>query len=150
MGITLLGVPHLNKLLERRETFGVPPEQVFEFLLESGEFHDDRLDRLDTVLDERINGGKTVRLVVQALDRVTTTVESPRDIWWMVQGMISDEERPPSQQQIEQSLNLLEHPLVGVVKEIGGEYELVTSAENAIEALGAVEAIVEQSEGKPN
>lgn len=146
MGITLLDVPHLNKLLERRETFGVPPEVVFEYLLEPGAFYDDRLDQLDTVLDERVDAGETVRLVVEALDRVSATVESARDIWWMVQGMIDDDETPPTQRRVDQSLRLLEHPLVGVVEETDGEYELVTSAENALEALGAVESIIELSE----
>jgi hypothetical protein len=145
MGITLLDVPHLNKLLGRRETFGVPPEIVFEYVLEPGAFQDDRLDQLDTVLDERVDAEETVRLVVEALDRVSATVESARDIWWMVQGMIDDDESPPSQHRVDQSLRLLEHPLVGVVEETDGEYELATSAENALEALGAVESVIEQS-----
>jgi hypothetical protein len=45
--LTTIAVDDLVELLDRRDEYAVPPEEILALLTRSGAFQDDRLDLLD-------------------------------------------------------------------------------------------------------
>lgn len=129
-GIVLLATDHLQAVLERRETYGVQPEILAEYLTEPGAFQDDRLDQLDDVLRTRLAGTDDLLSVMEALQRAVPNEGTAENLRLILKGMYADEQ-VPDQQVIEQSLNMLAHPGIQLAEYSDGQYQPTTTTANA-------------------
>ena len=129
-GIVLLAADHLQALLERRETYGLPPEELLKYLTEPGAFQDDRLDQIDDELRTRFGGTEDLLAVMEALQRADPKEGTADRLRLILKGMY-DEEHVPEQHVIEQSLNLLAHPSIQLAEYKDGQYQPTTTKENA-------------------
>ena len=129
-GIVLLATDHLQELLERRETYGIPPEALSNHLTEPGAFQDDRLDQIDDGLRTRLGGTEDLLAVMEALQRADPEEGTANRLRLILKGMYN-EERVPEQHVIEQSLNLLAHPSIKLAEYQDGQYQPTTTKENA-------------------
>jgi len=129
-GIVLLATDHLQALLERREAYGIPPEDLSKHLIEPGAFQDDRLDQIDDELRIRLGGTEDLLAVVEALQRADPEEGTSDRLRLILKGMY-DEERVPEPHVIEQSLNLLAHPSIQLAEYTDGHYQPATTKENA-------------------
>lgn len=140
-GIVLLATDHLQALLERREAYGIPPEELSKYLTEPGAFQDDRLDQIDDDLRTRLGGTEDLLAVMEALQRADPEEGTADRLRLILKGMY-DEERVPDQHVIEQSLNLLAHPSIQLAEYKEGQYQPTTTKENAEVLLRRVENLI--------
>lgn len=143
--ITTLTAERLAELLEIRDRYGIPPEDVFGLLARSGAFQDDRLDQLMESVQERIDATETLLDVVEALEHAEGEVQTAGDLHWIIVGM-SNPESAPDEHVIEDALDYLSHPSLRIVEGGSDGYRLRTSYENAIDAFRAVPSLIEDSE----
>jgi hypothetical protein len=129
-GMLLLGARELRALLQRRGTYGMPPELLTEYLTEPGVFQDDRIDQLDEVLRGRVSGMSDLLAVVEALERASPSEGTAESLRLILKGKYQDEQ-VPSLEVIEQSLHLLAHPSVQLADYSDGQYQSTTTAANA-------------------
>ena len=143
--LTTIAVDDLVELLDRRDQYAIPPEEVLELLTRPGAFQDDRLDLLDESIQDRVNAGETLLAVIQALERADGPVETAADVRWIVVGMQNSDE-VPSERDVKSALQLLSHPSIGVVEQAEEGYRIVTSYENAVQLVRSVGEIVQPPE----
>ena len=62
--LTTIAVDALVELLDRRDEYAVPPEEILGLLTRSGAFQDDRLDLLDEYIQDRIDAGEILLAVI--------------------------------------------------------------------------------------
>ena len=129
-GIVLLATDHLQALLERREAYGIPPEELSTYLTEPGAFQDDRLDQIDDELRTRLSGTEDLLAVMEALQRADPEEGTADRLRLILKGMYN-EERVPERHVIEQSLNLLAHPSIQLAEYKESQYQPTTTKENA-------------------
>ncbi|ELZ52332.1 restriction endonuclease [Halorubrum distributum JCM 9100] len=115
--LTTIAVDDLVELLDRRDEYAVPPEEILALLTRSGAFQDDRLDLLDEYIQDRIDAGETLLAVIRALERADGAVETAEDIRWIVVGM-EDSNDIPTTEGVRSALQLLAHPSVGAVEQM--------------------------------
>ena len=144
-GITTLTAERLVDLLELREQYGIPPEDIFELLGQPGAFQDDRLDQLMETVQERIAATETLLDVIEALEHADSGVQTAADLHWIIVGL-SDPESAPDEQIIEGALDFLAHPSLRVVEAGDEGYRLRTSYENALDVLRAFPSLIDDSE----
>lgn len=138
--IVLLSTDHLQTLLEHREKYALIPEILVPHLTEPGAFQDDRVDQIEDSIRGRLNGARDLISVVEALQRADTEEGTATNLRLILKGMYPDDQ-VPSIQVIEQSLNLLAHPSIRIAEYDDGQYQPLTSAENArilLERLGKI------------
>ena len=140
--LTTIAVDDLLDLLERRDQYAVPPEEIMALLTRSGAFQDDRLDLLDEYLQERIDAGETLLAVIRALERADGPVETAEDVRWIVVGM-EDSDDIPSTGEIRSALQLLAHPSVGVVEQGQEGYRVTTDYENGVQLVRSLGDVVQ-------
>ena len=143
--LTTIAVDDLVELLERRDTYAIPPEETMELLTRSGAFQDDRIDLLDESIQERINAGETLLAVIRALERADGAVETAADVRWIVVGMESSDEIPTTAD-IKSALQLLAHPSIGVIEQDEEGYRVTTDYENGVELIRSISEIVQSVE----
>jgi len=148
--ITTLAVDDLVELLERRDAYALPPEQLLELLTRPGPFQDDRLDLLDESIEERLNSGKTILEVIRALERANEPVATAKELRWIIIGM-QDQTDAPSEETITRTLQLLGHSSIGAVEQVDGGYRPSTDYDNAIELVQSLGRVIEavQEEESP-
>lgn len=144
-GITTLTAERLVDLLELREQYGIPPEDILELLGQPGAFQDDRLDQLMETVQERIAATETLLDVIEALEHADSGVQTAADLHWIIVGL-SDPESAPGEQIIEDALDFLAHPSLRVVEAGDEGYRLRTSYENALDVLRAFPSLIDDSE----
>jgi len=143
--LTTIAVDDLVELLERRDTYAIPPEETMELLTRSGAFQDDRIDLLEESIQERINAGETLLAVIRALERADGAVETAADVRWIVVGMESSDEIPTTAD-IKSALQLLAHPSIGVIEQDEEGYRVTTDYENGVELIRSISEIVQSVE----
>lgn len=144
-GITTLTAERLVDLLEIREQYGVPPEDIFELLNQPGAFQDDRLDQLMEVVQGRIAATENLLDVIEALEHADGEVQTAGDLHWIIVGL-SDPESAPDERIIEDALDFLAHPSLGVVEAGDEGYRLRTSYENALDVFRSIPSLIDDSE----
>jgi hypothetical protein len=140
--LTTLAVDDLIELLDRRDRYAIPPEQVFELLASPGAFQDDRLDLLDEAVHDRIEAGSTILDVIRALERANGPVATAADLRWIVVGM-QDSSEIPSQQEITETLQLLSHSSIGAVEEVEEGYRTASNYENAVKLVQSLDRVIQ-------
>jgi hypothetical protein len=128
--IVLLATDHLQGLLERRQAYCLPPEELSQYLTEPGAFQDDRLDQIDDGLRVRLGGAEDLLAVIDALQRADPEEGTAERLRLILKGMY-DEDRVPEKHVIEQSLHLLAHPSMQLAECKDGQYQPTTTKENA-------------------
>lgn len=141
--ITTLTADRLVRLLELREEYGLPPEDLFELLTEPGAFQDDRIDELIERINSRTAGMESLLEVIEGLEHAKREVRDAGDLHWIIVGM-SDPESAPEENAIEHALDFLSHPSLQIIEQDGEGFHLRTSTENAVEILRAIPALVER------
>ena len=139
--LTTLAVDDLMELLDRRNRYGVPPEEILSLLTRSGAFQDDRLDLLDESIQDRIDAGETLLAVIRALERADGAVETAEDVRWIVVGM-EDSDDVPTTEEVRSALQLLAHPTVGVVEQDEEGYRATTDYENGVQLVRSLGEVV--------
>ena len=140
--LTTIAVDDLVELLDRREEYAVPPEEILALLTRSGAFQDDRLDLLDEYIQDRIDAGETLLAVIRALERADGAVETAEDVRWIVVGM-EDSNDIPTTEEVRSALQLLAHPSVGAVEQDEEGYRVTTGYENGIQLVRALADVVQ-------
>ncbi len=143
--ITTLTAERLAELLDLRERYGVPPEDVFGLLRQPGAFQDDRMDQLMESIQERRDATETLLDVVEALEHANGSVQTAGDLHWIIVGL-SDPDSAPGEAVIEEALDFLAHPSLRIVEGGNNGYRLRTSYENALEVFRTVPSLVEDGE----
>ncbi len=143
--LTTIAVDDLIELLDRREQYAIPPEQILELLTRPGAFQDDRLDLLDENIQNRIDAGETLLAVIRALEKADGPVETAADVRWIVVGMESSNEHP-TETDVKEALQLLSHPSIGVAVQGEDGYRVVTSYDNAVKLVQSLQKIVDLPE----
>jgi hypothetical protein len=143
--LTTLAVDDLIELLDRRDRYAIPPEQVFDLLARPGAFQDDRLDLLDETIEERIESSSTILDVIRALERADGPVATAADLRWIVVGM-QDPNEVPSQEEITETLELLSHSSIDVVEQVDEGYRTITNYENAVKLVRSLNSVVQTAE----
>ncbi|MFC7079472.1 hypothetical protein [Halorussus caseinilyticus] len=142
--LTTIAVDDLVKLLDRRDQYAVPPEEILALLTRTGAFQDDRLDILDESIQDRIAAGETLLSIIRALERADGSVETAEDVRWIVVGM-EDSNDIPTTEEIRSALQLLAHPSVGVVKQDQEGYRVTTDYENGVQLVRSLGKVVQPS-----
>ncbi len=146
--LTTLAVDDLVELLDRRDQYAVPPEEILALLTRSGAFQDDRLGLLDESIQDRTDAGETLLAVIRALERADGAVETAEDVRWIVVGM-EDSDDVPTTEQVRSALQLLAHPSVGVVEQDEEGYRVTTDYKNGVQLVRSLGDVVQPPrEGK--
>lgn len=143
--ITTLTSDRLKELLDIRERYGIPPEEVFDVLLQAGAFQDDRLDQLMETVQERITSAQLLLDVIGGLEHADGGTETAKELHWIIVGM-SDPESAPDKQTVKAALDFLSHPSIHIVDHADEGYRLRTSSENAREVLKAFPTLIGDAE----
>ncbi|QAU11663.1 restriction endonuclease [Halorubrum sp. BOL3-1] len=140
--LTTLAVDDLVELLDRRDQYAVPPEEILALLTRSGAFQDDRLDLLDESIQDRIDAGETLLAVIRALERADGSVETAEDVRWIVVGM-EDSDDVPTTKEVRSTLQLLAHPTIGAVTQDEDGYRVTTDNENGVQLVRSLGDVVQ-------
>jgi hypothetical protein len=140
--LTTIAVDDLVELLDRRDEYAVPPEEILSLLTRSGAFQDDRLDLLDEYIQDRIDAGETLLAVIRALERADGAVETAEDVRWIVVGM-EDSNDIPTTEEVRSALQLLAHPSVGAVEQDKEGYRVTTDYDNGIQLVQSLGDVVQ-------
>ena len=140
--LTTIAVDDLVDLLNRRDQYAVPPEEIMALLTRSGAFQDDRLDLLDEYIQDRVDAGEILLAVIRALERADGSVETAEDVRWIVVGM-EDSDDIPTTEEVRSALQLLAHPSVGVVEQDVEGYRATTDYENGVELVRSLGEVVQ-------
>lgn len=143
--LTTLTVERLARILELRDQYGIPPEKIFELLIQSGAFQDDRMDLLAESVQERLKATETILDVIEALEHADENVQTADDLRWIIIGM-SDPESAPTKATIEDTLKYLEHPSFRIVKHNEDGYHLQTNYSNALRVLRTTPSLFTEAE----
>jgi len=144
-GITTLTAERLVELLEVKKRYGVPPEEIFEWLAEPGAFQDDRLDQLMETVQERLRATETLLNVIEALEHAEGEVQTAGDLHWIIVGL-SGPEDAPDEPVIKDALDFLAHPTLRIVESGENGFRLRTSYENALDVLTSIPSLIETNE----
>ncbi|SEH62940.1 Restriction endonuclease [Halopenitus malekzadehii] len=140
--LTTIAIDDLIELLDRRDQYAVPPGKTMALLTRSGAFQDDRLDRLDESIHDRIEAGETLLAVIRALERADGVVETAEEVRWIVVGM-ADSDDTPTTEGVRSALQLLAHPSVGVVERDEAGYRATTDYGNGVQLVQSLGDIVQ-------
>lgn len=141
-GITTLTTDQLTVLLDKREQYGVPPERVFEYLLQPGAFQEDRQDLLQEHIDSRFEAVEAVLSVLKGVQRSTDPVDAG-SLRYILLGMY-ETDQVPDRELIANSLQFLSHPALQLLEQTESGYTLTTDFQNAIEVISSMGPMIEK------
>ncbi|ELY87692.1 restriction endonuclease [Natrialba hulunbeirensis JCM 10989] len=141
--ITTLTTDQLVSLLEKRAEYGIPPELIFDYLLEPGAFQEDRQDLLQDHIDERIDAVESMLAVLKGMDRYDEPL-SAKELYFILVGMdeVAD---PPDEEAIKHTIQFLSHPSLQLLTYEEEGYVLTTDFENAVNVLTSVNSLIEST-----
>lgn len=142
--IVLIPADHLRDLLDRRQTYGLSPELISEYLVEPGAVQDDRLDQLDEGIRNRRRGAEELIAVIRALERADDYEGTPERLRLILKGMYDDREVPETPV-IEQSLHLLAHPSIALATLDDEQFQLTTTTEQAVFQLQKFDQFIDEA-----
>jgi hypothetical protein len=144
-GLTAIPVETLTDILALREEYGIPPEEIADVLEQPGVADKDRLEPLRGYAADRVAGMRVLLQTLQALERAGASMEEPSDVRMVMLGMLLPSADAPPEETVARSLEVLQHPAVGLVAMEEGTYELTTSYENAVTQLDKLPGIVDEA-----
>lgn len=142
--LTTIRTKELGEFLSKRHRFGIPPEELMKILQRPGGVQDDRLDQLDEYVQTRLDSVRTVLAILEALDRSRDRPKDPSALQNIILGMTEDADVLPSKKEIQQSIDFLSYPGIGLLERDKDGYRLKTSHQNATKVLESIKSFFDE------